>query len=132
MVYKDKDKQRAADRARQQRRRDAKKVKGVTIAGRDEGVTLSQRGADMGVAGGVTVEPVVSALPISQGTAQSTTASIPNYGQPDCECMHCKSNRANGSRHTLNHNTPKKAVELADNELNRVSLPSDPDYKGVE
>ena len=40
MVYKDKDKQREADRARQQRRRDVIKSKGVTNTGRDgQGVT---------------------------------------------------------------------------------------------
>ena len=51
-----------------------------------------------------------------------------NYGQPDCQCMHCQSNRANGSRHTINHGAYKPADELGVKELNRVSLPGDVDY----
>ncbi len=52
-----------------------------------------------------------------------------NFGQPDCECKHCRNNRANGSKHRINHGPYKTAGELADNELNRVTFPSDPDYK---
>ena len=53
-----------------------------------------------------------------------------NWGQPDCECYHCLTNKANGNKHTINHGAYKSASELADKELNRVSLPGDPDYDG--
>jgi hypothetical protein len=59
-------------------------------------------------------------------------SKIINYGQPDCECKHCQNHRANkGSKLTLNHGKYKTAKELADNEINRVSLPGDADYKMV-
>ncbi len=52
-----------------------------------------------------------------------------NFGQIDCECRHCQNNRAAGSKHRINHGPYKPAGELADNELNRVVLPSDMDYE---
>jgi len=48
----------------------------------------------------------------------------------DCTCMHCQTNRANGSRHSINHGPWKSAGELAANELNRVPLFGDVDYEG--
>jgi hypothetical protein len=60
--------------------------------------------------------------------AKDPVLTILNYGQPDCECQHCQTNRASGNRHTINHGVYKKAHELAPNELNRVALPGDPDY----
>ena len=54
-----------------------------------------------------------------------------NFGQPDCECKHCQSNRASGNRHILNHGPIKMADELGRNELNRASLPGDVGYKGI-
>lgn len=59
----------------------------------------------------------------------SVTAARPmNWGLPDCQCQVCQSNRSN--RHTINHGAYKRAGELNHNELNRVPLPGDPDYKG--
>ncbi len=54
-----------------------------------------------------------------------------NYGLDDCECQHCKTNRVNGNKHTINHGAYKSANELGEHELNRVSLPGDVDYTGV-
>ena len=54
-----------------------------------------------------------------------------NFGQLDCECMHCQQSRANNSKLVLNHGPVKSFEQLADNEVNRVSLPGDIDYKGV-
>lgn len=67
-------------------------------------------------------------------TAEGITEpnAIPNYSQPDCECMHCRANRANGNKHAINHGPYKPHYQLAKNELNRVALPGDPDYIGVE
>ena len=48
----------------------------------------------------------------------------------DCNCLHCQTNRANGSRHSINHGPWKSAGELAANEINRVPLPGDVDYAG--
>ncbi len=108
MAYKDKDKQREADKARQQRRRD--ELQGVT----PKGVT------DEGVMTEVIVTPFVEApiLPT-------------NYGQSDCECMHCQSKRINNSKNIINHGPYKTQYELDEHEINRVSLPGDPDYNGV-
>lgn len=54
-----------------------------------------------------------------------------NFGQPNCECKQCESNRNTGNRHTLNHGAWKSFKELASGELNRVALPGDVDYAGV-
>ena len=51
-----------------------------------------------------------------------------NFGQPDCECQHCQTNRVNGNKHTINHGAWKSAQELDEGELNRVALPGDVDY----
>ena len=55
-----------------------------------------------------------------------------NYGQPDCQCKMCQYNRTKPEqqRHTINHGQHKTITELEPNEINRVSLPSDVDYKG--
>ena len=51
-----------------------------------------------------------------------------NFGKPDCECKMCQTNRVNGNKHKINHGEPKSACELAENEVNRVTLPGDVDY----
>ena len=108
-MYKDKDKQKEADRLRQQKRRDRIKAEGVTIQGVTKGV----------MAKGITLDRVAKVF------------AIPHYGRPDCECKHCQDNRAKDSRYILNHGPWKPARLLATNELNRVSLPGDADYDGV-
>ena len=54
-----------------------------------------------------------------------------NFGQPNCECMHCQSKRVNKSKNIINHGPVKTAAQLGPNEINRVSLPGDVDYRGV-
>lgn len=104
MAYKDKDKQKLSQRdwVRQKR---------------------ANKGSTAPKVEGSTTETVVYDLSCLKESV------IPNYGQPDCECMHCQSNRANDNRHIINHEPYK--TDLAANEINRVSLPGDPDYAGV-
>lgn len=71
----------------------------------------------------VTAQPTVTQL--------KSAPAIANFGQPDCECMHCKSNRASGGKHTINHGEYKPAHLLSKGEVNRVTLPGDVDYEGV-
>ena len=60
------------------------------------------------------------------------THLIPNYGLPNCECMHCQQNTGkNQPRFILNHGPYKTAAQLKQGEVNRVSLPGDADYGGV-
>lgn len=105
-MYKDKDRQKEADKLRQQRRRDKIKAKGVTITGRDEGVT----------------EQATSKL------LQDIFGLPVNFGLADCECKQCQAVRVSGHKLSLNHGIFKPASELTLNELNRVSLPGDCDY----
>lgn len=69
---------------------------------------------------------------------RDTPAMIPgqalpaNFGQPDCACLHCRANKANGGKLTINHGSYKTADQLEPNEVNRVSLPGDPDYGKAE
>ena len=52
-----------------------------------------------------------------------------NFGQPDCECMHCKQNRKAVKPLLINHEQYKHADQLLAKEVNRVSLPGDVDYE---
>lgn len=75
-MYKDKDKQKEAARARQQKRRDAVKSKGVTISGRDEGVTIIHKGSScpttMAILNNLLTEELLALLPasVAKPTAQ--------------------------------------------------------------
>ena len=63
---------------------------------------------------------------------ESVAVELPdNFGQSDCQCMHCQQNRGQGYKFTINHGTYKPDYQLSKNEVNRVSLPGDPDYTGV-
>lgn len=107
-----KEQQRAKTRARVKRYRDrAKSVTDVTVTPED--VTLECNGV-------VTPEGVKPEVPA-------------NYGQPNCECRHCAQTKTQRERGqiVLNHGAYKPEHELADNEVNRVSLPGDVDYAGV-
>lgn len=66
-----------------------------------------------------------------RGEGVSIKPTPANFGQPDCECRHCANNRNNGSRLVINHGPYKPVSELKDNEVNRVSLPGDVDYRGA-
>ena len=106
MAYKDKDRQKQANKQAAQRRRD--RAKGMTK-----------------------VIPVTSVTPenvILTVTPEGPAAEVPaNYGLEDCACLHCKQDKG---RHTLNHGAYKKEHEMADGEMNRVCLPGDVDYAG--
>jgi len=100
--------QKDMSRRRQQRYRESQK--------RNATVTPERNVTDKSVTRNAT--PIIEDLPA-------------NFGQDDCECRHCRNNRAKGSPHTLNHGPHKLAGALSKNELNRVALPGDVDYKGA-
>ena len=65
-------------------------------------------------------------------TPEGPKLKVPaNYSLEDCECKHCDWNRKTGGKHALNHGEYKDCSQLADNEVNRVSLPGDVDYDGL-
>lgn len=102
MPYKDADKQREANKERARRYR--AKHKGVTHKPDRNTQTVTPKGpADL----------------------------ILNFGQPDCQCAHCRAMRANNPSglKSVNHGTYKPASQLGLHEVNRVSLPGDVDYK---
>ena len=124
-MYKDRNKQKEANRQAQARRRQ----QGMTKRGMTEGVT------------GVTLPQVVieelspeihMAINDECNKRAFKSLAMPaNFGQDDCTCRHCQNNRAKGSPHTLNHGAHKLAKALSKKELNRVTLPGDVDYKGA-
>ena len=84
------------------------------------------------VAQTITSEQVRNAwdsLPPSGGmTPEGYVENLPtHYGEPDCECLHCIQN---GGKKILNHGAYKHSADLAENEINRVSIPGDVDYCG--
>ena len=106
--------QRAKTRERVKRYRD--KAKSVTeVTSESENVTVTPS-----VTPGLTVTP--------EGPKRKVPA---NYSLEDCECKHCDWNRKTGGKHALNHGEYKDCSQLADNEVNRVSLPGDVDYDGL-
>ncbi len=59
-------------------------------------------------------------------------AQLPtNFGESDCKCKMCATNRLSKNPHIINHGSWKRCDQLATTELNRVPLPGDVDYKGV-
>lgn len=56
-----------------------------------------------------------------------------NYGQPDCQCWHCKQNSSQPKDRQviINHGPYKTADQLAAGEVNRQALPGDIDYQGA-
>lgn len=66
-------------------------------------------------------------------TPEGLKLEVPaNYGTPDCACKHCQTERSKaGGRRLINHGAYKDRNQLADKEVNRVSLPGDVDYDGV-
>ena len=122
-MYKDKYKQKEANRLAAQRRRDKAKgmTEGMTNSGYDaQGMTPGQRLVEKaGLSGSIV-------------NVDSDAVELPdNFGQSDCQCMHCQQNRGQGYKFTINHGTYKPDYQLSKNEVNRVSLPGDPDYTGV-
>lgn len=54
-----------------------------------------------------------------------------NYGQADCQCMHCQQNRHSKYQLNINHGQYKAYGSLQANGVNRQALPGDTDYIGV-
>ena len=73
----------------------------------------------------------VSVTDVTDKLSVTVTDKPANFGQPDCECRHCRNNQASGGHKVINHGPYKTAFELGQHEINRVSLPGDVDYKGV-
>lgn len=141
MSYKDKDRQKEAQRERTRRYRD--KQKGVTSEGVTQGVTshtekvkelLRAKGyprLDVKFDKTVALEAGQSRQALIEHNHPSARPDIANYGEADCECMYCKSNRANGGKHIINHGPYKPFHLLGRDEFNRVTLPGDIDFQGV-
>lgn len=71
---------------------------------------------------------------VDKRTPSTTPDTLPkpaNYGQPDCQCQHCQNNRKLGNHLVINHWPYKTGTELLFGEMNRVTLPGDPDYIGI-
>ena len=51
-----------------------------------------------------------------------------NFGQPDCQCQHCKGDKVKSGKLVLNHGPYKTHDQLAHNERNRQTLPGDAEY----
>jgi len=63
-------------------------------------------------------------------THTEVTQELPaNFGQPDCQCMHCRQNRRSKHPRLINHGKYRPVELLKHNEVNRVALPGDVDYK---
>jgi len=68
---------------------------------------------------------------VTDNTVQSVTDNI-YHGGPGCDCGMCQANRAKppAQQKTINHGPYKTASGLQNNEINRVPVPGDKDYKG--
>ena len=74
-----------------------------------------------------TVNPVPLVFIVTPEGAKSKVPE--NYGLENCVCKDCQLNRASGNKRIVNHGKYKDVSQLADNEINRVSLPGDIDYQ---
>jgi hypothetical protein len=113
-MYKDREKQKEANRLAAQKRRD--KVKGMTLDAEKvhetsypDVIPEPYNGPDIRKAG---VDPY---------------QTIPGYGTLSCQCQHCKQNKG---KYILNHGPIKH--NLGPMEVNRVALPGDPDYERMK
>lgn len=142
MAYKDKDRQRQANKEASKRYRAKQgmtlKCKPVilehppTVIPAGQGFNAAEAFAVPKLSKEKRAELIASGYYEGEdGIWHKDAPAIPNYGQPDCQCMHCQQNRANGSRTTISHGAHKTVVQLAKNEVNRVPLPGDADYAGV-
>ena len=78
-----------------------------------------------------TVKGLSVAVDSDATLAHATVDKPANFGQPDCQCYMCRTNRTLGNKNAINHEAWKPANQLDDNEINRVALPGDVDYVGV-
>ena len=134
-MYKDKSKQKEAAKIRQQRRRDAKKGKGVT-----KGVTLVTPGKGVtsepqqGIPQPITPEQAFAEIPAKWHTPPDVVERLAKTGSVTYTALGVpiswQGKNGHGERITLNLGPYKSAGELAGDEFNRVSLPGDSDYEG--
>jgi hypothetical protein len=131
MAYKDKDKQREANRRAQSRRRKA--LAGMTGPGMtkqgmtERNVTPLVLGMTQHIQDPRDADPKV--MQKLEADIVTPTPNLPaNFGQADCACRHCRANRANGSKLEINHGPYKGCKDLIKGEVNRVALPGDVDY----
>ena len=131
-MYKDKAKQREANKAAKQRFKLKQAKKNAPALRR-----MDELGAEGIPVGGIPKQGIPKGIPkddkviipVGPGPVIDNMPELPaNFGQPDCACLHCRSNRSSGSKATLNHGQYKAAAQLDLNEYNRVSLPGDVDY----
>lgn len=117
MAYKDKERQKQANREASRRHRQ-----------RQQGITQAVDATPN--ESGVTSEMLHPSILDEFDNTKVDACLLPaNYGQPDCECMHCQRNRTDGSNRKVNHGPAKSFHELQEhNEVNRVTLPGDVDY----
>ena len=74
---------------------------------------------------------MISEQPIDVDQVMGNGQGIPDFGGPECGCKMCHNYRARGKdTKLLNHGPYKPVSELAEDQLNRVSLPGDIDYQG--
>jgi len=67
----------------------------------------------------------------AQPAAADPAALIPGFGGPDCACLHCQQNRRSKHPLAINHGPWLPADRLQPGQVNRQTLPGDPDYVGV-
>lgn len=73
------------------------------------------------------VEPEQIEIDCLRAYAQSKKPA--GFGGVECGCGHCRGAKAAGM--VVNHGAYKTAEQLAPNEVNRVTVPDDVDYRGV-
>lgn len=132
MAYKDKEKQRQADKARQQRRRDVIKAKGVTnVTPKPEGVT-----GQGSTPSGLTPEPPVYTE--AKKLVDQAAAHVAKHGgevsfktvKGKVQDVHVTAGLVGCGRYGVWPNQYKPASQLAKGKFNIVPLPGDADYTG--
>ena len=79
---------------------------------------------------GIPEQGIPVGIPVGIPEKDISIPELPaNFDQPDCGCGHCQNIRASGGHKLLNHGPHKTAGELKTGEYNRVALPGDTDYK---
>jgi hypothetical protein len=135
-MHKDKEKQKEQSRRRQQRYRERQKnvtPRNATVTNSNANVTRNDQALPSGVESHTCPDCGVTITGPGYPKLHTCRKELPaNFGQPDCQCRHCKNNRSSGSHKVINHGPYKPAGQLSKNEVNRVSWPGDVDYKERE
>ena len=134
MPNKSVEKHRQASKEGMQRFRAKQKALKAEAAGIAKPVTAKQAHIDsLVVIKNETAKPMPTINPFVNEPGCETPAGLVQavpvrYGMADCKCRHCKLDKG---KHKINHWAYKIAHELEKNEINRVVLPGDVDYKGA-